>query len=261
MPVYRQYELDFVGNSVLLPHEQAVMRNNLYMRFINPPIERGRQVQQGTGYDAVIMFQFPPKITSDSKSINWFEKDVKSYEPEAFFMGSKARSIAMKWEYMVYGDWTPLKIFDQVRRVKKHAYFGNISDAKAQGPDAVKAPIVELVAYLTVPKASQAGYVFGLDDVGNAVTQFSTWRCKTIDIKYSDEMAVYSPEVAQSSAVEAGNVVRPTNAWPVHTEVSINLDLLTLNAVTDVVVSDEGENAGTLNNYGDIPPNPQDIWY
>ena len=85
-----------------------------------------------------IKFQFPPRITGEDKNCNWEEVDVKSYEPIAIFMGSKARSLQVEFDYIVTdnkeGGWTAKAIRDVLIRLKSYAY--NIgSDGKRAFPE------------------------------------------------------------------------------------------------------------------------------
>ena len=104
MAVERRSQRLNPGSTSLLPHEQKVMDDRLFMRFINPPLQTSSGTAvANTGSDDVVRFQFPPKVLSDGKRVNWMEIDVKSYEPMAYFMGSKARQIQFRAEYVVYG--------------------------------------------------------------------------------------------------------------------------------------------------------------
>lgn len=268
MPVNRPGALDNVGDTVLLPHEKSILDdpNSLHLRFINPAVQvtskgpKGDNVTRTArgGSEDTIKFQFPPKVTSDTKSINWREEDVKSYEPLAFFMGSKARNISLKWEYVVYGNWwDAYDIFDQVRKVKKHAYWGNIGSGGGTsyaGSASVKAPIVKLVAYMVVPHGDTGAMASGTK---NPVIDESSWRLININVRYSDEMAVFSPPGVGSGF--GTNL----NAWPVHTEISLDLRMLTANQVVHLTEdSSDSDQEGVLNRYGSgIAPSPQDIWY
>jgi len=66
-----------------------------------------------------VKFQFPPKIISESNSINWSEIAVFSSEPVAIARGATARQVQMEWEYIATSDvFTGAKIAEELRRVK-----------------------------------------------------------------------------------------------------------------------------------------------
>lgn len=49
----------------------------------------------------LLQLQFPPRITSDTKSADWQEESIASYEPLAIFLGSSARKITIDLTYIV----------------------------------------------------------------------------------------------------------------------------------------------------------------
>lgn len=54
-----------------------------------------------------IYFQFPPKITNDSRQAKWNEKDVATVEPNVIFASPGFREITLEWEYIAgFGGWT-----------------------------------------------------------------------------------------------------------------------------------------------------------
>lgn len=160
-----------------------------------------------------VEFQFPPKITSDSKKINWVEKDLKGYEPLALFMGSSPRTINFEAQYVVYGNWTVEKIRNQVLTLKSGAYFGDFNKA---GASLANAPYIMLRAYQIVDEARR--------DPPGVTT--STWRMLSLDIEYSRELVL-----AEGSEQAIPLRAKIDSAWPLHTKVNMSL-ALTTNAAT-----------------------------
>lgn len=75
-------------------------------------------------------FQFPPKITSDNKSGEWDESTSNQLisEPVAVYKGAKARTINMKWSYIVDGGgWTTKRISTIVKALR--GYYARIDKA------------------------------------------------------------------------------------------------------------------------------------
>lgn len=78
-----------------------------------------------------INFQFPPIISSDSKSASWDPRDVKSYEPLMIWNGATARKITLTYTYIVvesnegengFKTGTPKFIRDQLQSIKGYFY-------------------------------------------------------------------------------------------------------------------------------------------
>lgn len=119
----------------------------------------------------VINFQFPPRITGDSKRAEWKEIPIASYEPLAYWMGADARKISLQFEYIVTArsnagtsKWAINYINDQLKKLKSYFY-----TTVTQGID--KYPLVRLNLYDYSPKAES-----GTERLG-------TWRMFDIDIK------------------------------------------------------------------------------
>lgn len=82
-----------------------------------------------------VEFQFPPKITSDSKSGDWDEtsNNIAFSEPFGVFKGSKPRTINLKWSYVVDssrdgdGSWTTKRIATITQALR--GYFGRMDNA------------------------------------------------------------------------------------------------------------------------------------
>jgi len=64
--------------------------------------------------------QFPPKITSDSRKMNWSEhKSGYGVDPTAHFSGNSGREMTIKFEYVIETDADIEKLWS-VRRIKKN---------------------------------------------------------------------------------------------------------------------------------------------
>lgn len=94
-----------------------------------------------------IPFQFPPRIKSDSKSGNWQEIDVFTYEPQVIFWGANARKITLEITYVATGgDWTTRKISEIVKDLRAILY----SDVKG-----TELPMWELNLYRHIPTSDE----------------------------------------------------------------------------------------------------------
>lgn len=81
-----------------------------------------------------IEFQFPPKITNDSRSGTWDEYEVIGSQPIAYWKSSGARKWVLEWTYIVGAcGWNVLKVKEQVANLRKYwdlrsnqNYIGNL---------------------------------------------------------------------------------------------------------------------------------------
>lgn len=134
-----------------------------------------------------ILVQFPPKLTSDSKTGSWMLYDAHSYEEIAAWMGAKSRSITLEVEYVAHdtGGWGAIKIAEQVRKFKSYFY-------EASAGAMLDAPAFKLKIYDIIP------------------TPDMTWRSEGVNIDYSDEI------------IQDGGFF-----WPLYTKVKLNLRMYT----------------------------------
>lgn len=99
-----------------------------------------------------LLLQFPPKILSDSKSANWEEKPLASFEPLSMWMGAAARKITMEITYVVSGDsFSTAQIAFYTKKVKAYFYRGLDKGAN-------DIPIVKLKFYDHVGTQSPADF-------------------------------------------------------------------------------------------------------
>jgi len=132
----------------------------MLMSELDNDIAKGTSVDFSDGLK--IEFQFPPKITSDSKSSKWKLKWQNSYEPYAVWLGAEARRITLAADYVVHGEWGADKVQKQITNAKGHLY-------KHGGKTGPNAPYATLNMYGIAPDGS-------------------TWRVSDVNIKYSQEL-------------------------------------------------------------------------
>jgi len=132
--------------------------------------------------------QFPPKITTDSKSGNWQENHHYGYEEYAKWLGAYARKINVELNYVMWGIWDQTKISDQVRKLKQHLYVSGIGVED-------KVPFIFISGWKIV----------------EATGKFPAFRLMNVAIEYSREY------------VGSGN-----NYWPLHTKINLECKLFTL---------------------------------
>lgn len=173
----------------------------------------------GTGFpsgSATIDFQFPPKLSSDSKSKSWKEvHNPASWEEIVVNTGAKGREITLKWTYVNDGgQWTGDRISKLVRTIRSYFYVTIAEDAL---------PIIQLALYDVIPRASG-----GIPE--------ATFRGKTISVIYGDSL------IKDSSGV----------TYPLKTEISLNLQLIT--RVAEQSEGGNGRSQYRFNNLPDAPP-------
>jgi hypothetical protein len=80
--------------------------------------------------DGRIEFQFPPKVTSDSRKGTWEEGDLPGAEPVFAFSVSSAREITLTWTYVVDGgEWTIGRITSNIRTLR--GYFAEVRNPES----------------------------------------------------------------------------------------------------------------------------------
>jgi hypothetical protein len=83
------------------------------------------------------LFQFAPKIISESNSSLWLEKDMWAIEPLRIHKGSSGRKLVMEWEYIASDqNFSCRVVSDEIRKIKKY-FFEFASSAGAIYPLAV----------------------------------------------------------------------------------------------------------------------------
>lgn len=70
--------------------------------------------------------QFPPRITSDSKSADWTETPKGSWEPQAVWKGANARKITLELTYIVDGGSFGTQEISLITKQCKGYFYRNI---------------------------------------------------------------------------------------------------------------------------------------
>lgn len=146
-----------------------------------------------------IDFQFPPRVTSDSRKASWEEKDLPSGDTVAVWKTAGPREITLALTYIVEGGegkeaWTTQKISRIVRDIR--GYFPRAGS--------------KLNDRLTVVN-------FKLWRIGDQDRPM-TCRIKGVDIKHSDTI------VTSCSSYGTG----VSNAYPLKTDITIDMAIWSL---------------------------------
>ncbi len=175
------------------------------------------------------LFQFPPRIKTDSKSAEWNEVRRVSYEPIAMWRGADARTLSLEATYVVTGEknFSGIEI-SRIASAAKAYFYRSIEGAyenKHFGP------VVEITT------------LYG------AVREQSTWRMTDVSVEYADTF-VNDETVAKKSANTKFNVAASaiglssytgrsvggpdiSKMWPLWTKITFNLKSFTRNAAED----------------------------
>ena len=141
-----------------------------------------------------IKFQFPPKITSDSKSSDWTTRGRIAYEPIVTWNGANPRKVAIKMTYVVAGgEWTAERIRGITREFKRINY----------GIPGLKKSMAVMVIK-----------IYGSDGI---IGDGGKFRVSDVSVQYSE------------STVKASNSL----AWPMITEITVQCELVTQTNVGD----------------------------
>jgi len=120
-------------------------------------------------------FQFPPRVKNDSKSINWQEENLWTYEPLAYWQGAGARSLQLEAKYVVDGGkWTGAEIMQITHAAKSYAYR---SAQSGLGEGTNMGPVIR---------------INDLYDIIGDVDGGTTWRATNISIAYGDTLVADS---------------------------------------------------------------------
>jgi hypothetical protein len=143
---------------------------------------------------STIDLQFPPKITSDSKSAVWQETHHKGYEELALWMGAKARDISIELNYVVWGKFTIEKIRTICQDIKLHLYVGvDPTDGGNVVPSQDKYPFISISGWKVL-------------DASKGRPNF---RVTSVNLTYSREYVGF------------GN-----DCWPQHTKIDLKCKLI-----------------------------------
>lgn len=153
-----------------------------------------------------VIFQFPPKMTSDGKDAEWKEGDQRGSEPVAFYATSGPRKIRLEWTYIV----------------------GERSGSKYWSTNDVRAEVTKLRVYFynLANPSTKAGkemiVMFKMWNHGDPKTPFSA-RLLNVDIKHGKTYVTPND---------------PSLAYPLRTDIGVDLRLWT-NSGTSASKSDD----------------------
>jgi hypothetical protein len=180
--------------------------------------EKGKGLDGGVAYEPddnavmFIEFQFPFKVTSDSRKADWAKTETpKQSEPIVMYASSQAREFTLQWIYIYdgneKGDWGVERITTQIRRLR--GYFQRVKFLKASR---------EMVAYVQM-------YAIG-------GPKPISCRMMSVDVKYSDTM-IWEPGVQIDRDVKGRHAVNDhDHAYPMKTEVTATFAVWTTGAGT-----------------------------
>lgn len=107
------------ADGILAPFD-AQVANSVSMVLLGVQSETGRG-------DVSVKFQFPPRVTADSKTSNWKSVFQASWEPLKYYWGSESRAITVEAEWMASGSvWTPQAIATQLRDIRGYFYAAKV---------------------------------------------------------------------------------------------------------------------------------------
>lgn len=171
------------------------------MRFSNSDLIA---FEEDSVKDDIILFQFPPKILSDNRGVNWSEGHLIGREPVAVIATSSPREISLSWTYMVEDytvegidkgpirseTWSIAKIKQQVNTLRGYA-----SRASLQGGF-----VDNMIVFFRYPW----------------LTGSSSWSCRltNVNVKHGETL-----------------VGTPNNIFPLRSDISVDLRLWTTGAV------------------------------
>ncbi len=137
-----------------------------------------------------INFQFPPQVTSDSKSMNWESKANAVLPPIAYVKSIDSRKISLSWTYIVTdtiekGQWDVDGVAAEVKKIRGYINSG-VGKGQKDGED------------ITIKNLKNEDFIiffryglFGGVDAqydGGAPSECYTFYCAAIDVKHSGPM-------------------------------------------------------------------------
>jgi hypothetical protein len=163
----------------------------------------GKPIKNFPEGGSLIKFQFPAKITKDSKKNRWNPLfNTFEYEPAYLYKGGDTRKLTINTTYIVGGPthadgtkWDAGRVALELRRWKSYFYIG--------GPTEAVLPIWAVKLY---------------EHIGNE--DAATFRGTSVDIKHGTELIKGSDG----------------KTFPLRSDVSLNLEL-----VTNIEFSNEGK--------------------
>jgi len=181
----------------LTESDQAIAEACSLVFYGKRPLEGDAKMKAAATRDRVgrcigtaVNFQFPPQVTSDSKSMNWESKANAVLPPIAYVKSIDARKIALSWTYIVtdefgQGSWNVDKVAAEVKKIRGYINSG-VGKGQKNGED------------ITIKNLKNEDFIiffkYGL--FGDASARYDnektsecyTFYCAAIDVKHSGPM-------------------------------------------------------------------------
>lgn len=234
------------------PIDNAIARSIvMIIRRSPPPAGEFAPIDQFLGTN--FPFQLPPKVSGDNKSADWEEEGKIGYEPLAFWMGAKARSLKIDAQYIITGSsrggltWNGDTIAKLASTAKSY-FYRSLTSAFDGPPPAGKGDNTGYKAddeegQTPAPKSTETdramGPVVEIQSLYGAVRAASTWRMTSVGVEYSE------------------NIIKDKDGYfPLWTKISF--DLTSYTAIVDNL--DEKYDKKKLQD-GNLSPAPTWEWY
>ena len=90
-----------------------ILAENVVFTMGDPGIGNTKKVK--------ILFQFPPKVLTDSRTGSWFETELPGNQPIAIWKTSGARKWTLEWTYVIGASgWNTQKVRDQITNLRSY---------------------------------------------------------------------------------------------------------------------------------------------
>ena len=133
-----------------------------------------------------INFQFPPQVTSDSKSMNWESKANATMPPIAYVKSIDARKISLNWTYIVTdefgnGSWDVEKVAKEVKKIR--GYINSGVGENQTGATVKNLKNQDFIIYFKYGLFGDGGAAYN-EGPGDCYTFY----CAAVDVKHSGPM-------------------------------------------------------------------------
>jgi hypothetical protein len=133
-----------------------------------------------------IKFQFPPQVTSDSKSMNWESKANATLPPIAYVKSIDARKISLSWTYIVTdplgtGQWDVEAVSREVKKMRGYINSGANADSTNVVVKNLKNQDFIIFFKYGLFGGTDAAY-------DGASSPCYTFYCSAVDVKHSGPM-------------------------------------------------------------------------
>jgi len=145
--------------------------------------------------DKQLEIQFPPKITADSRKVDFKIATNYQTDPIAIYAGNSPRDMTIKFEYIVEDDYSGnLKTWN-IDRIKRNINYLKGLVTKVENLGNAKNPIVDVTKFAVL---------FCYPLITGPVPR--TIRVNTVNVEYSDEMIITANDSDPSNIVSPGRV-------------------------------------------------------